>query len=37
MKRNKIQYPIIKKYWPIILWYECRFCKQEFRREQGFE
>lgn len=37
MKRNKIEYPIIKKWWPKLFWEECRFCKQEFRREKGFK
>ena len=37
MKRNKLQYPIIKKYKSFFFWEECIFCKQEFRREQGFE
>lgn len=36
MKRNKITYPIIKTFKP-ILWKECRFCHKEFRKEVGYE
>ena len=28
--RNKLQYPIIKKYKSFFFWEECIFCKQEF-------
>lgn len=37
MKRNKKSFPIIKKIRPIIFWYECKFCRREFKLETGFK
>ncbi|CAG9714074.1 hypothetical protein [Clostridium neonatale] len=36
MQREKITYPIVKKYRPFLFWEECRFCHKEFRKENGF-
>ncbi|MBO0537931.1 hypothetical protein EXQ27_04280 [Clostridium botulinum] len=35
MKREKIKYPLIKHFMP-LLWKECRFCGREFKIENGF-
>lgn len=37
LKRNKQSLPIIKEFKPLMFWYECRFCKREFKREIGFK
>ncbi|OSA89069.1 UNVERIFIED_ORG: hypothetical protein B2H98_14000 [Clostridium botulinum] len=39
MQREKKDnsYPRVKKYYSILLWKECRFCKKEFKRENGYK
>lgn len=36
MIREKITYPIVKRYKSIFFWRECKFCNREFKRENGF-
>lgn len=36
MQRDKVSYPIVKKYRPFLFWEECRFCNKEFKKENGF-
>lgn len=36
MIREKITYPIVKRYKSIFFWRECMFCNREFKREYGF-
>jgi hypothetical protein len=36
LKREQITYPIVKSFKP-ILWRKCRFCKLEFRKENGYK
>lgn len=36
-KQLKYKYPIVKKIHPRIFWHSCDFCKNEFKKEDGFE
>lgn len=36
MIREKITYPIVKRYKSLFFWRECKFCNREFKRENGF-
>jgi len=35
VKNNKP--PWISHFYPVLFWYECIFCNQEFRREHGWK
>ena len=37
MKRKKPDELNIKKFWPLLLWYECEKCKMQFRREWAWK
>ncbi|GAA0071760.1 hypothetical protein UT300003_32850 [Clostridium sardiniense] len=37
MIRDTQSLPMVKNFKPLVFWYECRFCKKEFRREKGFK
>lgn len=37
MKRKINKPPWIYPFYPLLCWYECMFCNQEFRREHGWK